>query len=308
MRRAAAALLLSLALAAGSATALSPSVQAKDTRPWLGWSTSTIAGISEPARHLHVRPGALSTYAPFDELFPQAWADAARRRSVPLVVAWEPWDWDRPRDLDQSDFSLAGIAGGQHDDYVRQWARAAASSGVTVLLRFAPEMNGNWRPWSVGDSAADFVAAWRHLHDVFAREGVANVRWVFNPNVDYPGATPIASLWPGIAYVDWLGVDGYNWLGVKPGRPYETVHGVFASTIDELRALAPRLPLMIAECGAGPGAKDRWLPDLVRTAPSLGVNLVIWFEHVKETDWRMATANLDDPLPALLHEHDWRDP
>jgi mannan endo-1,4-beta-mannosidase len=38
-------------------------------------------------------------------------------------------------------------------------------------------MNGNWFSWN-GDSAnrpADFVAMWRHVHDLFAHEGATNV-------------------------------------------------------------------------------------------------------------------------------------
>jgi mannan endo-1,4-beta-mannosidase len=302
MRRFWAAIAVGLMLS----TAAAPSAQAKGSRPWLGWSTSTVAGIGATARRLGVEPGAVSAYTPFDEPFPSDWANEARDRQVPLVLAWEPWDWHRPSDRDQAEYALASIARGQHDDYVREWAHSAAASGVTVLLRFAPEANGDWRPWSVGDTARDYVGAWRHVHDLFVQQGANNVRWVFNPNVTYPGSVPIASLWPGIGYVDWLGVDGYNWWGVKPVRPYEGARQVFAGTISELRSLAPSLPVMIAECAAGPGAKSRWLTDLLRTAPELRVNLVIWFEHDKETDWRMATAHFDTPLPSLLRQYGWR--
>jgi beta-mannanase len=101
----------------------------------------------------------------------------------------------------------------------RQWARQARDSNVAVLLRFAPEMNGDWRPWSVNDSPQDFIHAWRHLHDVFDQEGAGNVKWVFNPNVSFTGSVAIENFWPGADYVDWLGVDGYNWWGVKARCP-----------------------------------------------------------------------------------------
>ena len=176
------------------------------------------------------------------------------------------------------------------------------------MVRFAAEMNGDWHPWSKGDSASDFVSSWRHLHRVFAQEGAANVRWVFNPTAHFDGAAPIRSFWPGSAYVDWLAVDGFNWYGVLPHRPYQSADEVFADTIARLRALDPRLPIMIAECGAGPRAKDTWIPDLLATAPRLGVRLVIWFEHDKETDWRFASADLPAPMPRLLREAGWRQP
>ncbi len=295
-------------LASGGSAVSATAVTEPSTRPWLGWSTHTIAQTEATQRELDVVPAALGAYTPFDQPFPTAWANEARDRSVPLVLAWEPWDWDLPLGQDQSEYSLAAIAAGRHDPYVREWARAAAASGVTILLRFAPEMNGTWHAWSIHDTARDFRNAWRHVHRLLRNEGAHNVRWVFNPNVSFEGSTPIASFWPGRDYVDWLGVDGYNWYGVTPGRTYQTVTEVFAPTIRELRRLAPLLPLMIAECAAGPKAKDRWLPDLIRTAPGLGVNLAIWFEHDKETDWRMTTAQLPRPLPALLRASDWRVP
>lgn len=299
-------LFVGLSVAVVLAVGIGPTAQAQTVRPWLGWTTNTLADTARTERILGVAPAALSTYAPFDQPFPQEWADAARDRQVPLAVAWEPWDWHVPQQVDQPRYSMAAIASGAFDDYMRSWAQQAASSGTTVFLRFAPEMNGDWTPWSRGATPADFVAAWRHVHDLFVEAHATNVRWVFNPSVTFDGARSIGEFWPGAEYVDWLGVDGYTWLGVLPGRTYETVDQVFSTTISQLRALAPNLPVMIAECGAGPAAKDRWIPDLMRTAPRLGVRLVIWFEHDKETDWRMTTAHLKAPLPALMTQQDWR--
>lgn len=301
-------------MVAGLATALilapgmAPPAEARDTRPRLGWSTNTIALTDWTEATTGLAPAVLSTYTPFSEPFPSAWAAEAVRRGVPLVVSWEPWDWNRPVGTEQPEYSLAGIAAGRHDPYVREWARAAAASGASIMLRFAAEMNGDWHPWSKGERPAEFVAAWRHLHRMVEQEGAANVRWVFNPVVHFAGATPVRAFWPGSAYVDWLGVDGYNWYGVLPNRRYETVDEVFGETIQLLRELDPRLPIMIAECGAGPAAKDRWIPDLMRTAPRLGVSLVVWFEHDKETDWRMTTASLRRPLPSLMRGQGWRIP
>ena len=39
-------------------------------------------------------------------------------------------------------------------------------------------MNGNWFPWSEtrnGNSSGEYVAAWRHVRDIFRAEGVTNV-------------------------------------------------------------------------------------------------------------------------------------
>ena len=71
-------------------------------------------------------------------------------------------------------------------------------------------MNGDWVPWGLGvngNTARDYVAAWRHLVTVFAEEGASNVRWVWSPNVNPDGYLPFERLYPGDRWVDWLALD-----------------------------------------------------------------------------------------------------
>ena len=76
-------------------------------------------------------------------------------------------------------------------------------------------MNGNWQaPYSPGvngNTASDYINAWRHFHDLTAQAGAANVTWVWCPDTD-PGKiyTPYSQLYPGDSYVDWTCLDGYN--------------------------------------------------------------------------------------------------
>jgi mannan endo-1,4-beta-mannosidase len=83
-------------------------------------------------------------------------------------------------------------------------------------------MNGNWEKWSPANNGstpdpAAFVAAWRHVHDLFVQNGATNVVWVWCPNAtDVPNATSApwnhwTNYYPGDTYVDWVGIDGYNW-------------------------------------------------------------------------------------------------
>ncbi|MFO7546846.1 MAG: hypothetical protein R6W77_15235, partial [Trueperaceae bacterium] len=81
-------------------------------------------------------------------LFPEMVEDASRGGRIPLI-SWQPHDQ-----------SVQAIAAGHHDDYVRTWARAAATANGTIYLRPFPEMNGNWTPWN-GDPTA-LRNAWRH--------------------------------------------------------------------------------------------------------------------------------------------------
>ena len=48
-------------------------------------------------------------------------------------------------------------------------------------------MNGWWYPWGSAGirRLQDFIAAWRHIHDVFARQRVTNVIWSWDPSHQY---------------------------------------------------------------------------------------------------------------------------
>jgi beta-mannanase len=156
-------------------------------------------------------------------------------------------------------------------------------------------MNGDWYPWSAGvngNTAADYVDAWRHVHDVFTAHGADDVRWVWAPNVVHPGSTPLPALYPGDAYVDVLGVDGYNWGTSVSWGSWVSGRQVFEQTFAELRVLAPTKPLLVTETASSElgGSKSAWVQDLVTWSAGQGLLGVIWFDEDKETDWRMASS------------------
>jgi len=75
-------------------------------------------------------------------------------------------------------------------------------------------------------------------------QGATNVKWVWSPNVRYGAELPLANLYPGSAYVDWLGLDGYNW-GLDPHLPrpaWQSFEEIFGATYREVTALAPGNP------------------------------------------------------------------
>jgi hypothetical protein len=76
--------------------------------------------------------------------------------------------------------------------------------------------------------------------------GATNVQWVWCPNVDWDGHHPVAPYYPGAAYVDWLGMDGYN----KAQHGWHTFTQIFQATYHELLALHGTAPIMIGEMAA----------------------------------------------------------
>jgi hypothetical protein len=76
--------------------------------------------------------------------------------------------------------ALRDIANGLFDSSLRTWAQQVAAWGHPLFLRWDWEMNGNWQPYSPGvngNTASDFVNAWRHFHDLTAQAGASNVTW-----------------------------------------------------------------------------------------------------------------------------------
>lgn len=102
-----------------------------------------------------------------------------------------------------------------------------------------------------------------------------NVTWLWCPNV---GAIADANArYPGDAYVDWTGLDGYSDVSGTP-IPF---HDIFADSYANLLALAPSKPIMIAEtgCEESGGAKAAWIKD------ALEVQLPQAFPKVRGVCW-----------------------
>ncbi len=272
-------------------------------RTFLGVSTQN--GTIEEARAFDVAAGRQSDVMMVSRSWADASADLAAVEEITAagylpMIAWEPWDhrvestFDKRRG-EQPAYALSTIIAGDHDELIEDWATELAAWGRPVAIRFAHEMNGYWYPWSEsvnGNVAGQYVAAWRHVHDVFTGAGATNVRWVWSPNPTQSTLTPLAGLYPGDDYVDWLGVVGYLGNGIDPGVYVPTFDQLFGPTIAELRMLSD-LPLVITELGATElgGRKAEWITHVVsQVVARADIIGLIWFEVDKETDWRIVSS------------------
>ena len=260
----------------------------------LGWNIWDSAALDSTERSLGLRAGVVGIFADFvnNPLFPLEMVEHIARRGAIPMFAWEPWDSHRNTAV-QPRWQLRDLISGRHDRLIRRWARAAAAWGGRLLLRFAPEMNGDWRPWSPGvngNTVDQYSAAWRHTRRMFLAQGATNVEWVWNPYVSAGESTAMQEVYPGSKHVDWVGLDGHNWGSTRsPG--WQTYEDIFAPTVDTIRALAPDKPWMIAEVGCAPGpGKAQWIRDTLTAAHNDGASAVVWFEFDKETDWRLTES------------------
>jgi beta-mannanase len=178
---------------------------------------------------------------------------------------------------------LKDIAGGAYDASITDWFKQAATYGHPFFFVLDVEMNGTWEPYSVGrngNTPADFVAMWRHVHQLAVRAKASNVTWVWALNVDPRGMfTPYRSLYPGGRYVDWTGLDGYN----SNGR--ENFPWLFGSSYRTLLQTAPTKPIMITQTGSveGGNGKAAWITNALARLPTAypQVKAFLWF------NWRI---------------------
>ena len=199
----------------------------------------------------------------------------AARGDIPAV------DWNNTGVTD------AAVASGQYDSWLTAQAQAMKSFGHPMFLLFDEEMNGTWYSYSPGqngNTAADFVAMWRHVHDVFNSVGATNVTWVWCPNIINPegGGTPYSQVYPGDAYVDWTGLNGFNWGIPNPGD-WQSFTTIFSPSYNALLQLAPSKPIMIGETASAEegGNKAAWITDALGTQLPQNfpqIKALLWFE------------------------------
>jgi beta-mannanase len=194
--------------------------------------------------------------------------------SVP-VVTWEPWlsvfESARHPHLplrEQRDRGgLAAVARGDYDFYVDRWAAEAARWGHPLFLRFAHEMNDPYRyPWGPqNNTREEFIAAWRHVADRFAKAGAANVIWVWSPHVSYDWWE---QYYPGTEAVDWVAATVLNYGPIAQWSRWWTFEEIFGRKYAELAGFDK--PLMIAELGSLRVGGDRaaWYRDALTDLPS----------------------------------------
>jgi mannan endo-1,4-beta-mannosidase len=232
--------------------------------------------IAEFARAANKQPNMISYYSGWAEPFAMSFARTVLSQGIIPCVQ-----------IDPTYASVAGVAAGAYDGYLRQYADSVRNFGHAVVIGFGHEMNAPWYSWGYGHiQPSVFVAAWRHIVTLFHDQGADNVTWLWTLNQDRSGTGPVRLWWPGARYVTWVGIDGYYF------RPSDTFSSVFGRTIDQVRAFT-RKPVLLSEAAVGPAAgqfaKIGNLFDGMHREKLLGL---LWFDKVQHgsiyrQDWRI---------------------
>jgi hypothetical protein len=235
------------------------------------------SGVEQFARAVGRQPNLVSYYSGWGEAFQKSFAETAASHGATTIIQVDP-----------TNISLAKIAAGKYNYYLVPFADSVAAFKHPVIISFGHEMNGFWETWGYTHvPAATFVAAWRHIVDVFRQHGAKNVTWLWQVNSSSSQTGPVRDWWPGSNYVNWVGVSGYYYV------PANTFSNVFTPVITSIRDFTQD-PLLIAETAVGPQAgQTRGIKDLfagLRTQNYLGL---VWFDQhsygglYKGEDWRL---------------------
>lgn len=210
------------------------------------------------------------------------------------MITWEPWV--AAGGTTQPTYSLANIIAGNFDSYISTFASACATWGKPMFLRIAHEMNGNWYPWSEqvnGNSAGQYASMWQRVKGLFTVAGATNVTFVWSPNSEYTGSTALSGLYPGDSYVDWVGMDCYNW-GTNSGHTWQSFSAVVGTTYSNILALTSK-PMMLTEvsCAETGGTKSTWIQTFLNTelASYPAIKGFIWFNNNNTPDWRIESSS-----------------
>jgi mannan endo-1,4-beta-mannosidase len=217
-------------------------------------------------------PNVITIYESFDDAFAAAQVRTIYGQGALAIIRWEP-----------TTKRLADIAAGVHDKYILDFAAAVRRLNLPIALTVAHEMNGDWYPWGTkGNTPADYIGAWRRVHQLFAQMGATNVIWAWTPNaIQAAPQVRLAPYYPGDQYVDWVGIDAYyTQTGIR------TFRDLFGPTMTEIRRFTAR-PFIIVETGAEVGSNRLKSIDDLFTSVARDPNVLgfVYFNQRGSKNW-----------------------
>ncbi|MDQ3190408.1 MAG: glycoside hydrolase family 26 protein [Bacteroidota bacterium] len=192
--------------------------------------------------------------------------------------------------------NLYSIVEGHFDYLFYEWADRIKQVNGTVILRILHEFNGNWYPWCISKNDFDaelYIRAFRHIREIFIRENVNNVKFIWCPNsmsIPQESWNNIMDAYPGDSYVDFVGLDIYNGAGEKGTPVWRSFRKEAIEHYYVLSELLPHKPLLLCEVASRerePGEsgimddKAEWIKQMSEalTTDLSKVRLLTWFNE-----------------------------
>lgn len=234
-------------------------------RPELPWDFVRYYTLSDS---LQVRPQIVSWYQSWGEgkehEFKSDAVEKALDKGLTPMVTWEPWLSSFKGHEKDSSGNLAGVISGDFDPYIRRWARAVARVHKPIFLRPMHEMGNPWYSWTMphGNTPEMIAESWRHIVRIFREEGAKNAAFVWTPHI---AADTMA--WPGNDWVDWVGLDIFNYGTMAEKGKWLDFAGLTAPMLSAVESYGK--PVMLAEVGSSAAGGDRrdWWIDAFKQLP-----------------------------------------
>ena len=183
--------------------------------------------------------------------------------------------------------SWASVAAGGTDSELVAQADGLKAFGYPVMVSFDHEANAR-----IGSSGtpAQFVAAWRHVYDVYQQQGATNVIFVWDMTGElFLNAQNANAMYPGSQYVDWVAADAYNWDPVRAGAPWRSFQQAFQPFYTW--AVQTGKPAMAEETGvlespSDANAKAQWYAGMATTVEGWpNLKAVVYFNSSRDGAW-----------------------
>ncbi len=208
-----------------------------------------------------------------DSLVQGQFPDASERKVGPgsrLFISWQA-----RVSSSNTDLKWRAIANGSYDRYITSAANRVKAYGQPVFIAFDAEFDTNLNK----GTPADYVAAYRHVFNVFKAKAVTNVAWawVTSGSISGSNAATILKGYPGDAYVNWVGWDPYNFYRCN-GTGWKTFAEKVTPTYKWLtdHGLGKK-PFLLSEYGSqydssNPSRSKAWhtaIPGALKNLPNL---------------------------------------
>jgi mannan endo-1,4-beta-mannosidase len=238
-----------------------------------------LAQLPSFKRAISAAPAIVSVYTPWQAPAPISTLQGIVDQGAIPLVAW-------------GCASTASISAGQYDRQISSYAQSLKAFARPVFLRWFWEMNlGTAKDVNCRGSAgpAGFVTAWRHIWDIFQQAGATNVAFVWCPGIT-GGLAKMAAYFPGVGYVNWIGVDGYD-RRQTGAAAFTSLFGAWYATYS-----ADEKPLMIAETGAEPIDQAAYLQGIESSLPTQfpEIKALVYFDAPGPAgSWALVGSGLD---------------
>lgn len=261
-------------------------------------------------KETHIRPEMIVFYLQWEtslDLIPTL--NAINSIEARPCLTWEPMHLV---DGKEKAVPFQDLLNSRYDDYLSSIAKEVSEWKKPIYIRLMHEMNlarYHWGTEEYGPKSPEiYVKMFRYIVTFFRNQGANNALFVFCPNVDSIPNEPwnqVKSYYPGDAYVDILGMDGYNWdiskayakeKNLSWDRPWQSFEELFLPLYKELKKIAPSKPIIVFETATvdrGNQKKSEWKQQALSTARKWGIEGIVWFQANKEEDWRL---NQNSPL------------